>query len=462
MSNFCITFKLNTEQYQEDILNKRFEIGRKIYNSLVNITKKRYKEIIKTKRYRTIKSELKVLYGKTDKTKIKHQKELYKELNQIYKDYRLNEYSFHADVRDMQRFFKKNIDSNTSQKIATYLWKAYEKLLFGDGKQIHYKKYDTLKYNNPYEYQAMLRKIKYCRVVRKFLKGRYKFYLQLVLEGVPPTKVNKDTGKLKRQVGSGDVGLDIGTQTIAISSKSNVKLYELANRVQNIENEKNKIQRYMDRSKRATNPNNFNKNGTIKCGVKLKWMFSNNYLKARYKIKELHRKQADIRKLQHEILANEIISLGDNIYVETMNFKGLQKRVKETTVSEKGKINRKKRFGKSLANKAPSMLLTIIDRKLKYHGLSLIKVDTYKVKASQYNHINQSCNKKKLSQRWNYFKDIKVQRDLYSAFLIMNVNSDLISIDNDKCNTTFDNFYKLHNIEIERLSKLNNLSSIGI
>ncbi|WXR60239.1 transposase [Peptostreptococcaceae bacterium AGR-M142] len=492
MSNFCITFKLNTEQYQEDILNKRFEIGRKIYNSLVNITKKRYKEMIKTKRYRTIKSELKALYGTTDKTKIKRQKELYKELNQIYKDYRLNEYSFHADVRDMQRFFKKNIDSNTSQKIATYLWKAYEKLLFGDGKQIHYKKYDTLKslegksnksgirfkndtlfwngltiqvqinYNNPYEYQAMRCKIKYCKVVRKFVKGRYKFYLQLVLKGVPPTKVNKDTGELKRQVGSGDVGLDIGTQTIAISSKSDVKLYELANRVQNIENEKNKIQRYMDRSKRATNPNNFNKNGTIKCGVKLKWMFSNKYLKARYKIKELHQKQADIRKLQHEILANEIISLGDNIYVETMNFKGLQKRAKETTVSEKGKINRKKRFGKSLANKAPSMLLTIIDRKLKYHGLSLIKIDTYKVKASSYNHIDQSYNKKKLSQRWNYFKDIKLQRDLYSAFLIMNVNSDLISIDNDKCNTTFDNFYKLHNIEIERLSKLNNLSSIGI
>lgn len=29
MSNFIVQFPLKTEKYQEDILNKRFEIGRK-------------------------------------------------------------------------------------------------------------------------------------------------------------------------------------------------------------------------------------------------------------------------------------------------------------------------------------------------------------------------------------------------------------------------------------------------
>ena len=47
MANFIVEFPLKTEKYQEDILNKRFEIGRKIYNSLVNVTQKRYKEMIK-------------------------------------------------------------------------------------------------------------------------------------------------------------------------------------------------------------------------------------------------------------------------------------------------------------------------------------------------------------------------------------------------------------------------------
>ena len=49
MSNFIVQFPLKTEIYQEDILNKRFEIGRKIYNSLVTVTQKRYNEMIKTK-----------------------------------------------------------------------------------------------------------------------------------------------------------------------------------------------------------------------------------------------------------------------------------------------------------------------------------------------------------------------------------------------------------------------------
>ena len=380
MANFCITFPLETEKHQEDILTKRFEIARKIYNSLVTVTQKRYKEMIKTRRYRNIKSELKATYDKAD---TKKQKELYKELNQIYKEYGLNEYSFHSDVTKIRKVFSENIDSNTAQKIATALWKAYDKLLFGNGEYIHYKKNDSVKslegksnkagirfkadtlfwnglvipvkinYNNYYEYQAMQNQICYNRIVRKFVRGKYKYYLQIVFKGLPPTKINKETGKVKRQVGKGNVGLDIGTQTIAISSKIDVKLLELTDRVQDIENEKRILLRRMDRSKRATNPDNFNEDGTIKKqgNKKVVWRYSKKYVNAKNKLNELYRKQADVRKLQHEILANYIISLGDNIYVETMNYSGLQKRAKETAVIEKaGRIIKKKRFGKSLAN----------------------------------------------------------------------------------------------------------------
>ena len=58
MANFVVEFPLKTEQYQEDVLNKRFEIGRKIYNSLVNVTQKRYKEMVKTRKYRNLVSSL--------------------------------------------------------------------------------------------------------------------------------------------------------------------------------------------------------------------------------------------------------------------------------------------------------------------------------------------------------------------------------------------------------------------
>ena len=48
--------------------------------------------------------------------------------------------------------------------------------------------------------------------------------------------------------------------------------------------------------------------------------------------------------------------------------------------------------------------------------------------------------RKKLSERWNNFNGIKIQRDMYSAFLIMNVNTDLKTINKEKCMKLFENF----------------------
>lgn len=486
MANFTVEFPLRTEKYQEDILNKRFEIGRQIYNSLVNVTQKRYKEMIKTKKYRNLISSL---TGNK-----KSDKDIWKQINDIRKQNGMSEYSFHKDVKMMQKYFKNNIDSFTAQKIATALWKSYEKFFYGNGKKVYYKKYGTynslegksnrtgirfkddmifwngleipvvIDYNNYYEYQAMQCKICYNRITRRYVRNKYKYYVQIVFKGNPPVKVNADTGEIKHCIGDGDVGLDIGTRTIAIASQSDVKILELADRIQNIENKKRRILRRMDRSKRSTNPDNYNEDGTIKKqgNKKVIWNKSNHYIKYQSELRELYRKQSAIRRYQHECLANYIISLGNKVYVEKMNFSGLQRRAKKTEKNGKGMFKRKKRFGKSLANKAPSMLLTIINRKLGYYGEHLIKIDTFKAKASQFNHFDGTYTKKSLSQRWNNFDGVKIQRDLYSAFLIMNIADDLKSFDIDKCNDRFENFYQLHNLEVDRLTGKKNLSSIAI
>ena len=108
MANFIVQFPLRTEKYQEDILDKRFEIGRQIYNSLVNVTQKRYKEMIKTTKYRNLMSQLS---GDKKKDKL-----IWKEISEIRKQYGMSEYSFHADVKKMQKHFSDNIDAFTSQK----------------------------------------------------------------------------------------------------------------------------------------------------------------------------------------------------------------------------------------------------------------------------------------------------------------------------------------------------------
>jgi len=283
----------------------------------------------------------------------------------------------------------------------------------------------------------------------------------MTFEGVPPQKKNRKVSTDE----SSRVGLDIGTSTLAIASEKEVKILELTEDINIEEKLKRVLQRKLDRQRRANNPNKYNEDGTIKVGNREKWVQSKSYIKTKLALAEIQRKIADKRKQSHNKLANYILSLGLDVRVETMNFKGLQKRAKETTVNEKtGKINCKKRFGKSLSNKAPSMLIALIDNKLQYYGLSIKKIDAYKVKASQFERFTETYVKKPLSKRWNKFEQGNIQRDMYSAFLIMNTKDNLKEVDIDRVNATFENFFKLHNKEIERIRKLDKkqMSSIGI
>ncbi|SDB46999.1 hypothetical protein SAMN02983009_02270, partial [Fusobacterium necrophorum] len=47
----------------------------------------------------------------------------------------------------------------------------------------------------------------------------------------------------------------------------------------------------------------------------------------------------------------------------------------------------------------------------------------------------------------------KIQRDLYSAFLIKNVKENLEEVDIEKVKKEFKNFVRLHNEEMERIKK---------
>lgn len=80
--------------------------------------------------------------------------------------------------------------------------------------------------------------------------------------------------------------------------------------------------------------------------------------------------------------------------------------------------------------------------------------DTWNVKASQYNHIEDKFIKKDLNARWNEFNGFNIQRDLYSSFLIMNVDEDLSSINKNLCSEKFNRFKELHDIEIKRLRSM--------
>ncbi|WP_445505651.1 hypothetical protein [Niallia sp. 03091] len=138
-----------------------------------------------------------------------------------------------------------------------------------------------------------------------------------------------------------------------------------------------------------------------------------------------------------------------------MNIKSLQKRSKKTEISEKtGKYKRKKRFGKSIGHRAPAMFMSILERKVAAQGGMFKKVNTRTFKASQYNHKTNNYKKKELKERWHIFNDgTRIQRDLYSAFLLMNSNRTGTKTNRKRCEKTFEMFQSLHDKEIERIEK---------
>lgn len=170
--------------------------------------------------------------------------------------------------------------------------------------------------DNIYETQMLSYRVKYVRLLRKPGKRKDRWYAQLSLERKPVIKYNPKTGEVRHPIGKGAVGLDIGPQTLAYSAATGADLVELANQVQNVEQEKRRLQRKLDRSRRATNPGNYADDGTIRRGIALTHNKSKRYLRTQQELKYLQHQQAEIRKRQHTELANHLLSLGDCFYVE--------------------------------------------------------------------------------------------------------------------------------------------------
>ena len=454
-----LTLPLVLEKWQADRLEKRLEIARQIYNTLVRFELKKLKKLEESEEYRTLMGSLRELSDSMEDKQ--RRKEIFRGLEELRKRAEITEYGFKHDIQAFYKHFNDNIGSHVAiHGIASQVWSSFDRFFHGNGKAVHFKKRgqmlsvkgysvsgrsggseimyrgDTIEWkglhlklkhdpDNAYEREMLKYRVKYCRILKRPGRHRDHWYVQLSLEGKPVIKTDPHTGEIRYPAGSGSVGIDIGPQTIAYASRNEVALLELADKVQSIEREKRILQRKLDRSRRAMNPDNYAADGTIRRGVKLTRNKSRRYLETQRELAFLMSRQAVIRKNQHNDLANHLMTLGDRFYVENMEWPTLTHRAKETEISEKtGRYKRKKRFGKSIGNKAPAMLISLLDQKLKSRGLPEVCRVPTSVRASQFNHMTGEYRKKSLSERWNDMPDGKrIQRDMYSAFLLQHINA---------------------------------------
>jgi len=253
------------------------------------------------------------------------------------------------------------------------------------------------------EAHALACRVKYLRLVKRIINGAPHWSVQLILEGAPLKKAH-------HTLSDGACGLDIGPSTIAAVGEDEALLTQFCDQVVQPWKEIRREQRAQDRSRRATNPDNYNADGTVKRGCR-KWHRSERYKKRQARIAECQRKLAATRKKQHGELSNKILSLGKHVKTENLSYKAFQKN-----------------FGRSVTVRAPGMFISQLSRKAANAGGNVEQINTRTTKLSQ-TCICGTIEKKPLKQRHHACAcGVEVQRDLFSGFLAKHCSNHTLDI----------------------------------
>jgi len=423
--SFVAEFPLQTTPADESILRRRFEAGRQIYNACLG----------ESLRILDLMRESKVWQLARKMSKGPARTALFKAITRRY----------HFKSGIIQKFAERcrdrcwigdHLGSHDTQKISLRAFQAVEQYSYGnrgrprfkgknrlrsiEGKSnaavIRYRDgavyWDGLKLplmfdpqdKDGWQAMALQAKTKYCRILFRNIRGKTRWCVQLIQEGYPPLKAN-------RTIGEQVVGLDLGPSEIAGVSQTDAMLEKFCPSVVKPWKAIRRIQRAMDRSRRATNPQNYDNRGVPLKGRHI-WKKSSRYRKLAGQCAGLERRLAAERRRAHGELCNRILGQGNIVKTEKLSYRAFQKM-----------------FGKSVGRSAPGKFIAELRRKAERAGGKLMEFLPGKTRLSQYDHTTGEYVKKPLGQRIHHFGDgitSPVQRDLYSAFLACFVESDVL------------------------------------
>jgi hypothetical protein len=431
---FVVELPLAVNAGQAKHLRAHFEVARLFYNAMLGEARKRLDHMRDDPAWQAARDLPRAL-----------KQERSRAFSQVRQQYGFSEYALHDYAKVIcTSWLADHIDSTMAQTLATRAFQAVNRVCLGQAKKVRFRSkgrgIDSVEgkrngtglrfiLQDPKEgnegwliwgndripalidwkdevvSHGLSHRIKYTRLVRRKTSSPKaqgadsngnRYYVQLVLEGTPHVKK-------KNQQGSDTIGLDIGPSSLAIvSQQGHVQLTPFCEELQLNARKKRRLQRQMERQRRANNLDNYDEKGRVKKG-RLRWKESHRYQQIRRQYTNTERHLAAHRKSLHGYLVNRIIRLGNTIQIEQTSFKGWQKV-----------------FGKSVNLRAPGMFYEHLTRTVAKTGGTLREVGTYSTKLSQYCHGCKDYHKKPLAQRWHQCACGigPVQRDLYSAFLL--------------------------------------------
>src|SRR5215469_16666886 len=434
---FLLELPLQVDWSQESHVRAHLEAARRLYNALLGEA---------MKRLRCMRND--PAWNKARAIPRSHKQERAQAFSALRKKYHFSEYEMHEYTRSARdSWIADHIDSTMAQTLATRAYQAANRVCVGKARQVRFrskgrginsvegKRNDVgmrfmldpnagaggfliwneqvipalIDWLDPVVQHGMRHNIKYVRLVRRKASSPQaqgadhegnRYYVQLVLEGHAFVKPKHE------KPGSDIIGLDIGPATLAIVPReAKASLITFCEELSPNAREKRRLQRKMDRQRRANNPENYDEKGRVKKhgNTRLRWRESKRYKATRRQHANTERKLATHRKSLHGKLAHDIVKVGKTINIEKTSFKGWQKQ-----------------YGRSIGLRAPGMFVAHLARIVAKTGGTLVEVSAYQTKLSQYCHRCGRYVKKSRSQRWHTCPCGcgPVQRDLYSAFLL--------------------------------------------
>ena len=352
--SFIVTRRIITDKRGYDKLNKIERITERMYNAGVRHCIKQLNELKKDVWYQYC---LEQFFACKDE---KESKQWSKEIFICAAAYQLTEYDLHTYFgRGKASGYEGGIGINIVQKTATALYSAVKKAIFG--KKVHFRKFEEtfsfedkkattgiiykpetdtvticgtifklkpVRENDIWLQNAMGYKVKYCRVIREPFGVHYHFFLQLVMEGIPPQK---------HTIGAGTMAIDPGVSTMTSYNGSKLSFKELAPDVNRYQEEVIKEQNRFSKLTRINNPECYDDRGVHIKGMRIK--FSKSMKRSKMRLRTAYRKQRIYVEQSNNNLVNEWLEAsGSVVKIETMNYKGLQKKSSKTERQDKESV----------------------------------------------------------------------------------------------------------------------------
>lgn len=503
MGNYVVLeLPLVVESWQLDELLKKMECARRIYNGMLSYNLKKYKEVIRTKEWRELNTIIReeLVDAENDGTTGKKKKSprlkaAYDRKNGILRENGFSEFDFISQSVQFSKYYQKHISSNmASLTVAKPMWVAFEKLLFGNGEKVSFKKAGdllSLASNNKSgirfvykdegyrvilsntraraktlelvvkgpktDYEKILlhgedlkQSVKITRIICKEIKGNKRFYVQVTLAKELPVKYHKD-GTLCHPIGTGRVGVAVWRDELyAVSDK---KVYctslvpgddELSFSIKREE-----LTRELEHLRHVANLQNYEEDGTIKKGIvgadgrrhKLKWHFSKHYKKVKMELKELYRTYDKEKELLRHKIVWDLLEMGNEFVFADTSFLTAKPVWDEEEPLPNSEYRKKKARRRAIQSYAPAALLSKLAQRIENIEGGVIEKKAIPEELYWYQHDKGISDKDLFTGDKLLVANEVVPHTAYRAFLIRHFDTSVSKLYDQKAlDAEFDKF----------------------